>query len=44
MDLGAGFMMDDHAARLAWREATAIKALTLAPKHAWGASRAWLIL
>jgi TolB-like protein len=35
MDLGAGFMTDDHAARLASAEATAIKALTLAPNHAW---------
>ena len=35
MDLGAGFMTDDHAARLASAEATAIKALSLAPNHAW---------
>src|SRR5262249_60450014 len=35
MDLGAGFMTDDHAARLASAEATAINALTLAPNHAW---------
>jgi TolB-like protein len=34
MDLGAGFMTDDHAARLASAEATAIKALSLAPNHA----------
>jgi len=27
MDLGAGFMTDDHPARLASAEATAIKAL-----------------
>src|SRR6266446_2078620 len=35
MDLGAGFMTDDHAARLASAEATAIKTLSLAPDHAW---------
>jgi TolB-like protein len=35
MDLGAGFMTDDHAARLASAEATAVKALSLAPNHAW---------
>jgi len=35
MDLGAGFMTDDHAARLVSAEAAAIKALTLAPNHAW---------
>jgi TolB-like protein len=35
MDLGAGFMTDDHAARLVSAEATAIKALSLAPNHAW---------
>jgi TolB-like protein len=35
MDLGAGFMTDDHAARLASAEATATKALSLAPNHAW---------
>jgi len=35
MDLGAGFMTDDHAARLASAETTAIKALSLAPNHAW---------
>ena len=35
MDLGAGFMTDDHAARLASAEATAIKALSLAPNYAW---------
>ena len=35
MDPGAGFMTDDHAARLASAEATAIKALSLAPNHAW---------
>jgi TolB-like protein/Tfp pilus assembly protein PilF len=35
MDLGAGFMTDDHAARLASAEAMAIKALSLAPNHAW---------
>jgi TolB-like protein/Tfp pilus assembly protein PilF len=35
MDLGAGFMTDDHAVRLASAEATAIKALSLAPNHAW---------
>ena len=35
MGLGAGFMTDDHAARLASAEATAIKALSLAPNHAW---------
>jgi tetratricopeptide (TPR) repeat protein len=35
MDLGAGFMTDDHAARLASAEATAIKALSLAPNHPW---------
>src|SRR5438445_6567781 len=35
MDLGAGFMTDDHAARLASAEATAIRALSLAPNHAW---------
>jgi TolB-like protein/class 3 adenylate cyclase len=35
MDFGAGFMTDDHAARLASAEATAIKALSLAPNHAW---------
>jgi TolB-like protein len=34
MDLGAGFMTDDHAARLASAEAMAIKALSLAPNHA----------
>jgi tetratricopeptide (TPR) repeat protein len=34
MGLGAGFMTDDHAARLASAEATAIKALSLAPNHA----------
>jgi TolB-like protein len=35
MDLSAGFMTDDHAARLASVETTAIKALSLAPNHAW---------
>jgi tetratricopeptide (TPR) repeat protein len=35
MDLGAGFMTDDHAVRLASAEATAIKAPSLAPNHAW---------
>ena len=35
MDLGAGFMTDDHAVRLASAEATAIEALSLAPNHAW---------
>src|SRR5215471_21201327 len=35
MDLGAGFMTDDHAARLASAEAMAIKALSLTPSHAW---------
>src|SRR5438270_5016431 len=35
MDLGAGFITEDHAARLASAEATAIKALSLAPNHAW---------
>jgi TolB-like protein len=35
MDLGAGFMTDDHTARLASAEATAIKVLSLAPNHAW---------
>jgi TolB-like protein/Tfp pilus assembly protein PilF len=35
MDLGAGFMTDDHPARLVSAEATAIKALSLAPNHAW---------
>ena len=35
MDLGAGFIASDHAARLASAEAIAIKALTLAPNHAW---------
>ena len=35
MDLGAGFLTDDHAAHLALAEATAIKALSLAPNHAW---------
>jgi hypothetical protein len=38
MDFGAGFMTDDHAARLASAEATAIKALSLAPNHAWPTS------
>jgi len=35
MDLGAGFITGDHAARLASAEAAAIKALSLAPNHAW---------
>ena len=35
MDLGAGFMADDRAARLASAEAVAIKALSLAPNHAF---------
>jgi TolB-like protein/class 3 adenylate cyclase/Tfp pilus assembly protein PilF len=35
IDLGAGFMTDEHAARLLSAEATAIKALSLAPNHAW---------
>jgi TolB-like protein len=35
MDLSAGFMTHDHAARLASVKATAIKALSLAPNHAW---------
>lgn len=35
MDLGAGFMADDRAARLGSAEAAAIKALSLAPNHAF---------
>lgn len=35
MDFGAGFMADDRAARLASAEAVAIKALSLAPNHAF---------
>src|SRR5438270_975726 len=35
MDLGGGFMADDRAARLTSAEAVAIKALSLAPNHAW---------
>ncbi len=35
MDLGAGFMADDRAARLASVEARATKALSLAPDHAF---------
>jgi TolB-like protein/Flp pilus assembly protein TadD len=35
LDLGGGFMTDDRAGRLASAEAAAIKALSLAPNHAW---------
>jgi len=35
MDFGAGFMADDRAARLESVEAVAIKALSLAPNHAF---------
>ena len=35
MDFGAGFMADDRSARLASVEASAIKALSLAPDHAF---------
>ena len=35
MDLGAGFMADDRRARLATVEASATKALSLAPDHAF---------
>jgi len=35
MDFGAGFITDDRAARLASAEAVAIKALSLAPDHAF---------
>jgi tetratricopeptide (TPR) repeat protein len=35
MDFGAGFMADDRAARLASAEAAAVKALSLAPNHAF---------
>jgi TolB-like protein/Flp pilus assembly protein TadD len=35
MDFGAGFMADDRQARLASAEASAIKALSLAPDHAF---------
>ena len=35
MDLGGGFMADDRAARLTSAEAVAIKALSLAPNHAF---------
>jgi TolB-like protein/Tfp pilus assembly protein PilF len=35
MDFGAGFMADDRLARLASVEASAIKALSLAPDHAF---------
>jgi TolB-like protein len=35
MDLGAGFMADNHPARLASVEASAVKALSLAPDHAF---------
>src|SRR6516165_3801350 len=33
--LGAAFMTDDYSARFAAAETTAIKALSLAPNHAW---------
>ena len=35
MDLGAGFITDDRAARLTSAETRAIKALSLAPNHAF---------
>src|SRR6185312_15250873 len=35
MDFGAGFMADDRAARLESAAAVAIKALSLAPNHAF---------
>jgi len=33
--IGAGYMSDDHAARLAAAEAAVTKVLSLAPNHAW---------